>query len=109
MHLTQVIQFFLGYWGTTMTWNPAENKLMYLAERKVKKSEPYWTSYARRKLDDPDTSDKDNAERVCECSRIYENLSYHSSLLYMYRDTNMISIKIGANNWKAITTVWLSF
>lgn len=47
-----------------MTWNADENKLMYLAERKVKKSDPFWTSYARRKLDDPDASDKDNAKRV---------------------------------------------
>lgn len=47
-----------------MTWNAEENKLMYLAERKAKKSDPFWTSYARRKLDDPDASDKDNAKRV---------------------------------------------
>lgn len=55
---------FAGYWGTTMTWNPEETKLMYLAERKVKKSEPFWTSYSRRKLDDPEASDKDNTKRV---------------------------------------------
>lgn len=55
-----------GYWGTTMAWSPDENKLMYLAERKVKKSDPFWTSNSRRKLDDPDASDKDNAERVYE-------------------------------------------
>lgn len=47
-----------------MAWNPEGNKLMYLAERKVKKSDPFWTSYARRKLDDPDSSDVDKKERV---------------------------------------------
>ncbi len=59
-----------------MDWNPAENKLMYLAERKVKKSEPFWTSSSRRKRSDPNASDKDNAERVKKisfqfCSHIY--------------------------------------
>lgn len=57
-------QIVLGYWGTTMVWSPDENKLMYLAERKVKKSDPFWTSYSRRKLDDPNANDKDNTERV---------------------------------------------
>lgn len=61
-----------GYWGTTMAWNPDENKLMYLAERKVKKSDPFWTSYARRKLDDPNANDKDNAERGHEYD-FYQN------------------------------------
>ncbi|KAG4079036.1 hypothetical protein HA402_001691 [Bradysia odoriphaga] len=61
-----------GYWGTTMVWSPEENKLMYLAERKVKKSDPFWTSYARRKLDDPNATDKDNAERGREYD-FYQN------------------------------------
>lgn len=47
-----------------MVWNAEEKKLMYLAEKKVKKSDPFWTSYARRKLNDPDASDVDNMARV---------------------------------------------
>lgn len=69
----------LGYWGTTMVWSPDENKLMYLAERKDKKSEPFWTSYARRKLDDPDATDKENAPRVGDFFTFY-TLSYHVQL-----------------------------
>lgn len=47
-----------------MAWNPEEKKLMYLAEKKVKKSDPFWTSSSRRKLDDPNASDVDNMARV---------------------------------------------
>lgn len=54
-----------------MAWNQEERKLMYLAEKKVKKSDPFWTSSSRRKLDDPKPSDLDNIARVrvitCNC------------------------------------------
>lgn len=88
-----------------MAWNPDENKLMYLAERKVKKSDPFWTSYARRKLDDPNANDKDNAERVTR-TKVIRN--FHLTIKFD-RATNMTSIKIGENSWKIATTVWWSF
>ncbi|CAL8125984.1 unnamed protein product [Orchesella dallaii] len=37
-------------WGTTMTWNESENKLAYLAEKKIPKAKPFYASAVKTKL-----------------------------------------------------------
>jgi hypothetical protein len=37
----------LTVWGSTMVWSQDETKLAYLAEKKIAKAKPFFTSYSK--------------------------------------------------------------
>jgi hypothetical protein len=58
---------FAEAFGVTMTWSPDSKKLAYLAERKVPKPKPFFTSYGKK--DEGETED-DKKKKDDESTRV---------------------------------------
>lgn len=53
-----------GFFGTTMVWNESAEKLAYLAEKKVAKAKPFFTSHVKVTNDGSDDKKKPDLKVV---------------------------------------------
>lgn len=92
-----------GFFGTTMVWDQSAQKLAYLAEKKVAKAKPFFSSHVK-KMDNAEDqmSDAEKTDLKVRTKFILIEIS-NPKRTSSYRAENMPSVRHGESNCKTCT------